>query len=392
MSRIVLLFSLLCSIALNVYLFMQVNVDTFENIFQKNIGITSQQGAAPKAKDKDNTTDNTTNIQHLVNKIKNAIKTKDYFNASYLINTLANDHQSELASVRLFWLRATQALIQQKLFTHAENSIDAYLSFEGDDGDFLYQQVDLYWQQRLPLVAIKHAYEVQYHLYNEVEIRDSINFSRELVQQQAEELINNTHWLELRDLVEEVQVFDPESHHFQWLFVRAQFHLGEFEFARSAIEPLLALPNYKIKAQALLADIETALRSPQSIELSRQGEHFIVEALINDTFNVSLMLDTGASISLLSQLAFEALNEQLDVVYIEDLSLNTAGGVVTASIYQIAEFSIQDYVVNDFIFAVSPSYLNEGSEGSDGLLGMNFLKSFDFHIDQKNSRLILKNK
>jgi clan AA aspartic protease (TIGR02281 family) len=195
-------------------------------------------------------------------------------------------------------------------------------------------------------------------------------------------------WLELRSLIEEVLLFDSQNPNLQWLLVRAQYQLGQFEYARNAIEPLLNQPNYKIKAQALLAEIETALREPQSIPLSRQGEHFIVQALINDTFNVSLMLDTGASISLLSEPAFEGLSRYSEVVYVKDLQLNTAGGIITASIYQVDQFTIQDYIINDFIFAVSP-YV---SEGNDGLLGMNYLSAFDFYIDQNNSLLILKNK
>jgi predicted aspartyl protease len=101
------------------------------------------------------------------------------------------------------------------------------------------------------------------------------------------------------------------------------------------------------------------------------------------------MLDTGASISLLSESAFDELSQYSDVIYIKDLNLNTAGGIVTANIYQVAEVSIQGYVVNDFLFAVSHSYANDYN---DGLLGMNFLKAFDFHIDQNNGLLILKNK
>jgi predicted aspartyl protease len=113
-----------------------------------------------------------------------------------------------------------------------------------------------------------------------------------------------------------------------------------------------------------------------------------VQAVMNDTFKVSLMLDTGASISLLSERAFEALSRYSEVVYVKDLQLNTAGGIVTTSIYQVDQFTIQGYTINDFIFAVSP-YVGEGN---DGLLGMNFLSAFDFYIDQNNNLLILKNK
>jgi clan AA aspartic protease (TIGR02281 family) len=401
MWRITLFIGLLCSVALNVYLFLQLNVRTIENKFQQEVSIYKLQSEAKTTKnklntlDKDNYSVGTKSSQSafkIANTIKNAINEKDYFNARFLINSLANghetDYQSELAEVRLFWLQATKALIQQKLFTHAEDSISAYLAFQPDDGDFLYLQVDLYWQQQLTLLAIKHAYEVQYHVFNEVNNSNTINFARALVQQHADVLIKNNHWLELRYLVEEVLLFDPQNLNLQWLFVRAQYQLGEFEYARNAIEPLLSEPNYKIKALALLAEIEAALRKPQSIPLSRQGEHFIVQALMNDTFKVSLMLDTGASISLLSEPAFEALSQYSEILYIEDVNLNTAGGTITASIYQVDEFSIQGYIVNDFIFAVS-SFV---SEGNDGLLGMNFLKHFDFHIDQNNGLLVLKNK
>jgi clan AA aspartic protease (TIGR02281 family) len=396
MWRVALLIGFSCSVVLNVYLFMELSIRTIENKFQQKSGVHLQQPATQIKKDQieDNEKDNysdiegTQSVQQLANSIKNSINGKDYFNASYLITTLANDHKAELSDVRLFWLDATQALIQQKLFTHAENSISAYLSFQSDDSDFLYQQVDLYWQQKLPLLAIRYAYEVQYHVFNEVENRAVVNYARQLVQQQVDVLITNNLWLELRSLIEEVLLFDSQNPNLQWLLVRAQYQLGQFEYARNAIEPLLNQPNYKIKAQALLAEIETALREPQSIPLSRQGEHFIVQALINDTFNVSLMLDTGASISLLSEPAFEGLSRYSEVVYVKDLQLNTAGGIITASIYQVDQFTIQDYIINDFIFAVSP-YV---SEGNDGLLGMNYLSAFDFYIDQNNSLLILKNK
>ena len=391
MWRIALFITLMCSVVLNVYLFLQLNIRLTETTLQQDVDLHFHQRSTRMQKDKVTIKGNESNksAQRIVKNIRRAINEKDYFNANFLIHTIANNYQAELSDVRLFWLQATQNLIQQKLFAHAEDSINAYLAFQNDDIDFLYQQVELYWQQELPLLAIKHSYEVQYHLFNRVEVHESVNAARRLVQQQVDILIKNNHWLELRNLIEEVLLFDADNLNLQWLIARAQYQLGEFEYARNTLEPLLNQPTYKTKARALLADIESALRKPQSIPLSRQGEHFIVQALINNTFNVSLMLDTGASISLLSESAFEELNQYSEVVYIKDLNLNTAGGTVTASIYQIAEFSIQGYVVKDFVFAVSSSYVNEHN---GGLLGMNFLKAFDFHIDQNNGLLTLKNK
>jgi len=410
MYRISFFILLFCSLSLNAYLFIQLSERSIENTLQQATNFYYQLGAAQvqqnigKNENNNNNdvgseSNNTDLSQQIVNKIKSAINAKDYYKASFFINALANDHNAELPEVRLFWLHTTEALIQQKLFTDAEESISAYLAFQPDDSDFLYQQINIFQQKQQPLLAIKHAYEIQYHVFTEVENNTALNFARKLVQQQAEILINKNHWFELNSLVEEVLIFDPQNVDLQWLVARAQYQLGEFNYARDVLKPLLSQPNYKIKAQTLLADIDIALRKPESIPLVRHGEHFIVQALMNDSFNVSLMLDTGASISLLSESAFDALSQNSNVVYLEDLKLNTAGGTVTASIYQVAEFAIQGYVVNDFVFAVSPYFVNSNEstnigkrEDNDGLLGMNFLRNFDFYIDQNNNLLILKNK
>ncbi|TYK65459.1 retropepsin-like aspartic protease family protein [Colwellia echini] len=412
MWRFVLSVSFFCSVALNVYLFMQLNVNAIEEKFHQESTVNSPQQLTNKhiivnnanndhlkptvaTVNKKNTSinsdDTPDNIaQQVASKIKKAITDNDYFVASFLMNTLANESQAtaELADVKQFWLAATKTLIQQDLFGHAESSINAYLGFQQDDIEFLYQQIDLYWQQQLAIPAIRYAYELQYHVFSEVQKYDVISFSRDLVKQQADVLIGNNLWIELRELVEQVMIFDPDDLNLQWLFVRTQYQLGEFEYARNTIQPFLHNPNYKVKAEALLEKIEEALRKPESIPLSRQGEHFIVPAFIDGGFQVSLMLDTGASISLLSEAAFDGLKRYTDVIFLKDIQLNTAGGQVIASMYQVAEFSIQGYVVNDFDFVVSP-YI---SEHNDGLLGMNFLSAFDFHLDQENNQLILRNK
>ena len=45
MWRIVLFFGLFCSVALNVYLFMQLKVSTIENKIQQEVNMYPQQGA-----------------------------------------------------------------------------------------------------------------------------------------------------------------------------------------------------------------------------------------------------------------------------------------------------------------------------------------------------------
>lgn len=410
MWRITLLLCLICSLILNVYLFLRLEIDVIEANIKSSQDVllsASPQNRVTKTNNKilandvkgfsnDYTIHSTMDIDFLA-KIKSSIDSKEYVNAKFLSNTYLIQQGTEkpnetiialLAEIKEYWLNNTKMLIEKAMFIDAENSINVYLEFQADDVDFLYQHVELLLQQQLIELAIKHAYEVQYHVFDELKKTNVISLARNLVQQEANKLIKGSKWQELQLLVEQVIILDPDDLNLLWLFARAQYELGEYELARDVLTPLLEQPNYKVKANALLAKIESALKAPENIALSRQGEHFIVEALINNDVDVSLMLDTGASISLLSEPAFITLSQYSEVNYIEDIQMTTAGGVVVASLYQVDEVSIQGYVVKDFIFAVT----NFVNERNDGLLGMNFLKQFDFHIDQTNSVLTLKTK
>ncbi len=389
MWRLFFLLVLFTSVSLNVYLFMKLNIHAIENTLPQS-SFHQDNVIKTTIVSKKNVVNNAAELQeykqNLPDEIKQALIQQDYYLASFLINGLAD--KNELAQLIVIWLQNSTALLAAQKFVSLDNSISAYLEFNADDQRFLYLQVESELAQGQLLVAIKHAYDIQYHVFTEAKKVNVINAARELVQEAIAPLIKNNLWLELKELVVEISLYDQEYLYLQWVFSQAQYQLGELELARNSLEPLLMEPNFKVKAQALYKKIELSLQKTESIALSRQGAHFIVQATINNNFNVALMLDTGASISLLSEQAFEQLNQYSEVVYVKDLRLNTAGGQVTASLYQVAEFDLQGYVLRPFVFAVSPFM----SEGSDGLLGMNYLSSFDFHIDQTNNLLILKNK
>ncbi len=382
MWRIALWIMLLCSITMNVYLLLKLNIQVIDNTLIPYQPKTQGTKSLPRSIN--------STIQHNAQahsiKVQNALNDEDYFLASYLLKSLEN--KAQLTELKSHWLNKVSELISRGELSEADKAITAYLEFDRDDIDFLYLQVDNYLKQQLVLTAIEYAYNIQYHVYTENQKHEVINHARQMVYEYVDIFIQNNQWLELQSFIEQLMVTDVENLHLNWLYTSSLYELGEFELARNTIEPLLTAPNYKIKANALLTKIQIALRQPDSIQLTKQGEHFIVQATINETFNVALMIDTGASISLLSEQAFTEVNKFTKVSYIEDITLNTAGGLVTASIYQAESLSIQGYLVKDFVFAVSP-YVGASN---DGLLGMNYLRAFEFNIDQRNNLLILKNK
>lgn len=121
------------------------------------------------------------------------------------------------------------------------------------------------------------------------------------------------------------------------------------------------------------------------VPLKRSGSHYIVNALLDDKFNTALMIDTGASTSVVSQATFDALSSKLRPEFIGKYNINTANGLVQAPVYRFERMSIGRYYVNDIALVV----MQLQHFSADGLLGMNFLRSFKFEIDQANARLVL---
>lgn len=129
------------------------------------------------------------------------------------------------------------------------------------------------------------------------------------------------------------------------------------------------------------------------IALEAQGNHYIVNAIIADFYQIKLLLDTGASYSSLSSHSIAQLVHDQLAIKIGHNQVYTAGGTVEVDFYQLKNMTIGNYTVNDIIVAeLDLESASDQDNNFDGLLGINFLNRFDFSIDQKNKRLILSPK
>ena len=403
MWRFLFLSMLIASLSLNIYLLLRVDEPTFieaafnrliedvpssSSLKQERLG-KSKQGTLPSSllTSESNSLASLQQID-LENKIKQAIDAQDYFLASNFSYEIALEDQKSLYKVKNYWLNDATQLLKNKQYILVEDSVDAFLGYAADDLDFLFIFVELKLARQQVLLAVKKAFSLQYHIFDLDLQRQSIDYAQKLVRDEIKRLFQLALWFELSIFTEEVLDIDPNNTEAQWALAQAQFHLGEYDLALESVNPLLDDPNYQVKANHLLNNIQLALQRPVMVPLTRKGDHFIVEGVINRRFSVNLLIDTGASISLLSQHVFDELVSYTQVKYIDDIVLFTAGGEVTSSIYEVDEFELEGYRVKNLIFAVSP-YMNQGN---DGLLGMNFLRLFDFHIDQSNNLLRLESK
>ncbi|MDC2889251.1 retroviral-like aspartic protease family protein [Psychrosphaera algicola] len=209
------------------------------------------------------------------------------------------------------------------------------------------------------------------------------------IQQYQTLLSNEQQWQEIITLLERAIYEEPEHLSFQLSLAQTLVKLGQYERAKVLLDDIIEQQEYEISANELLEQIEKLEIGQQAIPLQQAGSHYLVTGQFGPQSSVALMIDTGASMSVLTQQHFDNLVNWQYPTYVRTSEFNTAGGLVDAPIYRFDRFSIGGFTVNDIEFAVIN--MPEFSRGS-GLLGMNFLQHFVFQIDQQDNQLILQHR
>lgn len=316
---------------------------------------------------------------------QHAIDVFDYHEAIFLLEALS---ANEAIVIKQYWMDHSKAQIRQKAFNDAEYSLNAFLEYELDNVDFHNLYVDALLKQSRFKEAIEHAYSMQYYLFDLPIKFSSIEHARDLAQIEIEKHTLHENWFALASFCKEVIALDPQNMNFYWVLAKAQYHQEDYDSAQFNIEFLFEDPNFSVKAKTLQKKIDAMLLSPEEVPLDKQGEHFIVKGYVNDSASVNLLIDTGASVSMLSQERFNELSAYQSLEYVKTLTLNTAGGEIQAELYRVPLFSIEGYSVENMLFTVSPDFTSV----HDGLLGMNFLRQFKFSINQDRETLSLEKK
>ena len=131
---------------------------------------------------------------------------------------------------------------------------------------------------------------------------------------------------------------------------------------------------------------ETNANLKRPIPLKQFGDQYVVAASLSNN-PVALLIDTGASVTAISKQYFDNLSNRYKINYLGRFSIGTAGGSIMAPIYQFQELTINHVTVQNLPVVILPM---RSIENADGLLGMNFLREFDFKIDQRQSIMFIK--
>ncbi len=128
---------------------------------------------------------------------------------------------------------------------------------------------------------------------------------------------------------------------------------------------------------------------PRKAVLTHNAKGMSILVNLNNKVDAEMVLDTGASLMLITRNIARKLGINLDRLK-PDMTVTLADGrSVKAARIILDSVKVEDSQVKNVIASV---LMEEGKDLDigDGLLGMSFLKHFNFKIDQKNKRLILE--
>ena len=129
----------------------------------------------------------------------------------------------------------------------------------------------------------------------------------------------------------------------------------------------------------------TLVTEVAGVPLVRSGQNFLVDVTPAAAGSLRLLIDTGASMTMLTTDALQRRGLRYHETGRSEL-FNTANGKVRAPIYILESLSVGDWYVQQLEVGVLDL---GGQAGIDGLLGMNFLSHFRFFIDQNETVLRL---
>jgi len=125
-----------------------------------------------------------------------------------------------------------------------------------------------------------------------------------------------------------------------------------------------------------------------SVPLQRRGTTAIVQATLNEKTSANLVVDTGASYTVISRATARELEIDLEK-QLPMIPFQTANGVIVAPLVTLESVEVGGIQVKDLTVAVHDAFPDSGIAG---LLGLNFLSHFRMDIDTQNGLLHLEKK
>ena len=310
-----------------------------------------------------------------------------------LLQAGADDAAVERAREQI--LSRARELLGANRHDAAEQLLQRYLLADYRDAEARMLLADAYAGRNDFRAAIDALYEARGYAWQPDTVQRLTRRIRAVVAAQAHALHNGGDRDGLLELYQHLTQLEPGYAPYFLGLADAQLALDDAQAARRSLQLVVQDPDVGSEARARLerlsraevpardAQASAAVNRVIGVPLHRRGNHFLVDARLGDGASVRLLIDTGASMTIVTP-AVVAGSGYTDTGQMRIFS--TANGRVTAPIYRLDALSVGDWQVSQLEIGVLEL---ADSPHIDGLLGMNFLRHFQFFIDQNEAVLRL---
>ena len=286
-------------------------------------------------------------------------------------------------------LEHARSLLESGQPVYAYALLNLYLKYEYRDISALLLMAEIHQVAGNEMEAIEVLFQARSYAYTPRLIEQTDTAIRSAVKNYSAQLLERKDYIAQLNLYKRLVELEPENTlHFIRL-AETYLALGNVVDARKA----LALTEHDSSVLELANDINRRIETDMAadkqyaaeVSLQALGNQFLVDAVLNEAQNAVLLLDTGASLSIISP----ALLRLLAIPYQSTdrtAWFSTAGGRIKAPIITLDSLALDGVAVENIEVGV----IGEFDSGPfDGLLGMNFLRHFKFFIDQNKRKLRL---
>ncbi|WP_159084105.1 retropepsin-like aspartic protease family protein [Saccharobesus litoralis] len=333
----------------------------------------------------------TLNSQQVIQQAEAAFQRADYYVAVDLLQDVqqldeihASNHFSQLKNT---WLDSLATWINQQNIEQSSQFLAAMLNYYPHDKAFMPLQAELHVVTGNILEAVRVYDDLLPYAENQSEVDAWLQTSAKLVIRQVESLVTRAQWHELIDFIDIVEVLNEQLIATPAWKIEALIALQNYAEAEYQLEILSHQPEFNVLVDELRGKIIRLQAESIAIPIQVLNNQMAVTARLDEESDVKLLIDTGAAMTVISDAAFQRLRSRMTFDFVREQRMNTAGGYASADIYRINLLSLQDARVTPIQIAVMPLNLNHGLEG---LLGMNFLRFYQFHFERQQNTLWLK--
>lgn len=264
-----------------------------------------------------------------------------------------------------------------------------YLQQEYRDVSALLLMAQIYQVTGNPMAAIETLFQAKSYAYRSGVIEQIDKAIRAAVRDYNSQLSVRKDHIEQLNLYQRLIELEPEyTLHFIGL-AETYLALGNAVDAGKALELTRHDSSVADRVNDIVRRIETQLEPDRyyaaEISLQALGDQFLVDARLNNTRDAVLLLDTGASLSIISTELMAVLG--IPARPTDRMAwFSTAGGRIKAPVIRLDSLALDGVAVENIEVGVISEF---DGDRFDGLLGMNFLRYFEFLIDQNANTLQL---